>query len=293
MYISYSNEIYDHFEKLSKLYEKLKAKATKLKLSQNLETLKSEEKSIQLKRKFNSLIKSSVKFKLDACHNLLPNDTAPLDVLKNFVQTINLPYTSILIELDAYMLGDNQDTPLVILVQQEDDKISIFPMIKLNNEWNYLHVSSEEVLVYAVVDRNDFDGYVVGLDGLKNVDLKDQISNWLNKVAIRSVCNLLCALSCSNTRIDDSPFPPSKTKNALRCSKKQLPLFEFKILTVDTGKNYSQQKSNGPTIGKHASPRVHLRRGHIRKLPDKNVWVNSCVVGDKKNGMIQKDYLIK
>lgn len=293
MYISYSNEIYDHFEKLSELYEKIKAKAIKQNQTHKIEILKVEELIIEKKRNFNKVLKNSVKFKMEACHDLLPTNTPPLEYLKNFIQTINLPYESICIELDENILGANQDTPLVIIAQQEEDEISIYALTKFNNEWNYLHSVSEDNLVYAVINKDTFDGYILGLDALVSHESRNQISNWMNKVAIRSVCNLLCALSCSNTRIDNSPYPPSNTKNKLRRSKNKLPLFEFKILTVDTSKSPTQKDSNSSNTGKHASPRVHLRRGHIRKLPDKNVWVNSCVVGEKKNGIIQKDYLVK
>ena len=44
--------------------------------------------------------------------------------------------------------------------------------------------------------------------------------------------------------------------------------------------------------GTHRSPRQHLRRGHIRRLPTKKVWVNSAIIGNSKNGIIQKDYAV-
>ena len=45
--------------------------------------------------------------------------------------------------------------------------------------------------------------------------------------------------------------------------------------------------------GTHASPRVHLRRGHIRKIADgRTVWVQACVVGSK-HGMVLKDYKLR
>lgn len=45
-----------------------------------------------------------------------------------------------------------------------------------------------------------------------------------------------------------------------------------------------------PLGGTHASPRVHLRRGHFRTCKSGvRVWVQPCVVGSK-HGMIHKDY---
>ncbi len=46
--------------------------------------------------------------------------------------------------------------------------------------------------------------------------------------------------------------------------------------------------------GTHASPRLHLRRGHPRQYaPGKYCWVQPCVVGNKAAGMVHKDYAIK
>ncbi len=40
-------------------------------------------------------------------------------------------------------------------------------------------------------------------------------------------------------------------------------------------------------------PRVHLRRGHLRRLPGKVVWVQPAVVGNSEKGIIQKDYRVE
>jgi hypothetical protein len=46
--------------------------------------------------------------------------------------------------------------------------------------------------------------------------------------------------------------------------------------------------------GAHASPRLHLRRGHARQFaPGKWTWVRDCAVGNKVAGVISKDYALK
>ncbi len=55
------------------------------------------------------------------------------------------------------------------------------------------------------------------------------------------------------------------------------------------------ERTSGKTDrgGIHASPRFHVRRGHIRELPTGNkTWVRPCVVGDPKNGTNTHDYKI-
>lgn len=43
--------------------------------------------------------------------------------------------------------------------------------------------------------------------------------------------------------------------------------------------------------GPHTSPRLHFRRGHIRRLPSgRNTWVRHCMVGRAELGKIEKDY---
>lgn len=107
----------------------------------------------------------------------------------------------------------------------------------------------------------------------------------LNEI-IGTVVEFCCALSCSNVDFKDTVQPPQQLNRA-RAKKGLTEFFSYHVLTVGGG---SHGSSGGG--GTHASPRVHLRRGHIRRLPDKRVWVNACVVGDKSRGMVVKDYAV-
>lgn len=78
--------------------------------------------------------------------------------------------------------------------------------------------------------------------------------------------------------------------NMKREKKGKQPIFSYKVLVVDPGNTKSVR---GGGKGTHASPRVHLRRGHIRRLPKGNIWVNAAVVGDKSKGMVVKDYAVR
>ena len=45
--------------------------------------------------------------------------------------------------------------------------------------------------------------------------------------------------------------------------------------------------------GTHAAPRLHMRRGHIRRLPTgKTTWVRQCAVGNANLGTVSKDYAV-
>lgn len=102
------------------------------------------------------------------------------------------------------------------------------------------------------------------------------------------VLEFIEALSCTN--IEATTFQEANPKNAKRIKQGKLPMYETKVLTLKMTRSESQGSGLG---GSHASPRQHLRRGHIRRLPSGNIWVNSCVVGSSGKGIIDKTYQIK
>jgi hypothetical protein len=54
---------------------------------------------------------------------------------------------------------------------------------------------------------------------------------------------------------------------------------------------YGLYKQGDSLGGTHASPRLHLRRGHIRHCyTGQYVWVRPTTVGNKRLGIIFKDY---
>jgi len=104
-----------------------------------------------------------------------------------------------------------------------------------------------------------------------------------------TILELLEALTCRNVSLvnhqEASPVNPKRIKVG------KLPIYETKVLVVDTGDDIGETIRTGRVV--HASPRQHLRRGHIRRLLAGNIWVNSCVVGSLKKGIIDKSYLVK
>ena len=101
---------------------------------------------------------------------------------------------------------------------------------------------------------------------------------------IFSVLELIEALSCSNVKAQLLE-PVDVLKQARRAKDGKLPIYETKILTI------SGSVGSGEHLGgTHSGPRQHLRRGHIRRLPTGNFWVNSHLVGDPMKGRIEKSY---
>ena len=96
---------------------------------------------------------------------------------------------------------------------------------------------------------------------------------------------LINALSCRN--VEQTIIQKCDAAlNARRINKGKLPLCEERILTIKV----NVKQVIGTRTGTHSSPRQHLRRGHIRRLETGNIWVNACVVGSSKKGVIKKSY---
>jgi hypothetical protein len=102
---------------------------------------------------------------------------------------------------------------------------------------------------------------------------------------MRVLLEFMEALSCSNVK-PKLIEPVDVQKQRRRAADGKLPIYETYVLTIP-GNAVPKKDYQG---GNHASPRQHLRRGHIRHLPSGNIWVNSCVVGDPSKGIIEKQY---
>ena len=93
-------------------------------------------------------------------------------------------------------------------------------------------------------------------------------------------------INCSNVITKD--HKAGKLVNQKRKAKDKPPVYTYKTLHLDTSE---QEPAKGHGGGTHASPRVHIRRGHIRRLTNgKTIWVQPCVVGKYTQGVVEKDY---
>jgi hypothetical protein len=150
---------------------------------------------------------------------------------------------------------------------------------------------------YNLIKSNGEDGIFGNLIVLSNdllkllkVETHGDFKHLSDECCVESsvLLEFLEALSCSNVGFE----PIEKVNfvmNAKRIKNGKLPLYETYTLLINTN---DSDKSSNVLGGTHKSPRQHLRRGHIRRLPNKKVWVNSTVVGSIKNGLIDKTYAL-
>jgi len=107
----------------------------------------------------------------------------------------------------------------------------------------------------------------------------------------KTVASMCTLLECSNVVYRIHPAP--RKLNLKRKKKHKEPFFEYKTLVIDPHK----PRVVGPVLGPHRlrkSPKLHLRRGHIRRLRSGGkTWVSPAMIGSKRRGMILKDYDIR
>lgn len=140
------------------------------------------------------------------------------------------------------------------------------------------------------VDNDAIHTYALpGYEDLGSVETEECRRN--SMYILRHVFALLGALSCTNVRAETyHPAPPARV-NEKRAREGKPPLFETKTLTIHVNPRTPTAHLNSG--GGHASPRQHLRRGHIRRLPSgQNTWVQPCVVGDASKGFVSKTYRV-
>lgn len=95
---------------------------------------------------------------------------------------------------------------------------------------------------------------------------------------------LLEALGCVN--VESEPFLNHCPAGVRRVNRRRL--YETHRLVIKKPDTESRLRG----VGTRSSPRAHLRRGHIRRLPSGNIWINACAVGSLKNGFVHKDYAV-
>ena len=245
-----------------------------------------------------------------ATHFVLPNGGRVLDDELAGIDgvEVNLPYKIITVEFF------DQGNRCLVLTEQNEHGLYVtgciyleglwrpLPLtLRLSNPWHSAETGYYQYLTAVKEDTRkpgsisvkgqvlvNFDSLYKGINRKsENVDHRKYGVHMLS-YASHSVFELVEALSCRNV----SAEPIEKVDpavNARRVKAGKLPIYETKMLVIRTGNVDKQGQALG---GTHASPRQHLRRGHIRRLPGGNVWINACVVGDPTKGRIDKQYTI-
>ncbi len=107
---------------------------------------------------------------------------------------------------------------------------------------------------------------------------------------VQAVVQACSVINCAN--VTTAEISASAALNKKRQEKGKQPFFSYKVLQLSDERREAAGK--GGASGNHASPRMHLRRGHLRRLESKVVWVRPAMVNAGSNtGVVLKDYAVQ
>jgi hypothetical protein len=230
-------------------------------------------------------LKDSVKFKLPANGVILdidPNGNLTIkDSYSGLIPIIKLPYPSILLEYGIQTQKHFVHT--VVAVKEFEDIICFQVFVKIPNEdeWSVLDNIGGMTKTWDDFRVFDLEGDVKSLSALQQATMKN---------GALSILNLLSALNCQNVAVGDEHIKIKKRFGSKKSKPKQVGEIIYKTLIIDQDAIHADSQASVVRHG--TAKKQHLRRGHIRRLKNKTIWINDCVIGDKGKGVIEKDYKV-
>ena len=252
----------------------------------------SEEEDLSICRANVAHIKEAIKFRLPeggVLLDLITEDAITTEMLKqkipSVIEHMKLPYDKVVLEYPLVNPKDNKRTSIMILASNTDKDI-FFRVISRSHKNGENHWTDFKAEVLFDTDFNlkhrHFDG--------KHILMNKHMGVAVFHCAYIILC-FIAALQCSNVIEQNVPAPAKLNKS--RIKKGNPPLFDYKVLTVDTKAAKATSKAQASNNEPSHTKREHLRRGHIRRYESKTIWVNPCVIGDKNKGSLKKSYQVK
>lgn len=194
-----------------------------------------------------------------------------LDMLKR--GKLQLPFERVIFEYDS---GKNDEfSRHAFLCKQSSEMIAIMSLHRHPGKASWVSASKGPLLV-----RSEGGS----LRWKKPEHVSDTYTEGMAKADI-DVCVSSCIALSSSSFIQKRVIVPTHLQKA-RSRDDKPPLYEFKVVELSLTDTIRR-----PPIGSHASPMLHWRRGHYRRLSADNIVpVAPCLVGDAANGIVDKDY---
>lgn len=141
---------------------------------------------------------------------------------------------------------------------------------------------------YLKINRNDNDTVImVNERGMEiSGHSRSKVDAVGETIVNANICvsAFLSVLNCTNVTISDVAAPASLNKR--RVQRGAPPLYSYKTLVLKS----RQARIDRGVAGPHESPRIHLRRGHVKRRKTGNFWWQPCVVGSRGRGIVAKEY---
>lgn len=212
-------------------------------------------------------------------------------IISEFIPSFRMPFEHCTLEIN--LRGSSfPAADLLITVEETQDFLDIHLGFKIKDHnktdaawWEpcelSMRLTEQGVAVLYGLDAND-RSVIEDLEGSDRDAFQKMMSDTRDRVLF-----FMAIMACKNTVAVKRTV--SEKTNKKRIKKGKLPLYTYHELQVTPGETSG---SGGKGAGTKQGPRVHLRRGHIRRLPQGNIWVNACVVGNKEKGIVHKHYKV-
>jgi len=186
---------------------------------------------------------------------------------------------------DLKSIVSSHDTPSDVCWYEFDFKADdgehvILGIMTIHSNSNYHHIvlrrKSGRWMIRHTVGSTP-DGFLINPP-----ESKDEA---MQLIAFRNV--VLSSMRCTN--VNKREHKPDSKLQQSRARDGKGPLFSYWTLHI-----CGESRHTVGGIGSHNSPRLHIRRGHIREYKTGLfTWVQSCLVGNGDSGYVHKDYHVE
>lgn len=209
----------------------------------------------------------------------------PLDWFKGSL--LHLPFPVVVVEFACKVLRSALAAPsnvvMLALLREVDNQIHVTFFFDLGKEhWTV----SGGAVVYATSNQGVMFRPVSHTGAKLSEPTMEDVAEYL-----RNVMDVLGALACSNVALVDHAPPDALNRKRSKAGK--VPLFTYKTLHIVTDRDRTKRTARENDAEARQSPRLHLRRGHIRRLDESRmVWVQPAMVGDADRGKVVNAYAV-
>lgn len=184
--------------------------------------------------------------------------------------------------------------PLCAVAIRVDDKEKVLLLVQDRlgargiTGWTFRGKEARQIpsFVYDLDEPLDANGTLQ----VKKIEGDDgQLTHKAVQATVNILCGYLLSIHSPAPIPGYTPVDKQKFVNKKRIAKGKAPIYEWTTVVIEPPKPKAEPKG-----GTHASPRLHDRRGHYRKLRSgKLAWVKACKVGNAAKGAVFKDYTWK
>ena len=238
-------------------------------------------------------IESSIKFSLPECGLCISDDSlyqgmTIMQAYRDHGQGQRLPYDNVVLEFYVPQMAYEGANGTRFVVNAWNDKSRDLIQVNCCYDTGREDIGWRLWETLIAICPNEYKVHYMRPDGYDLQATGDlEFGVIINNFIVNAVVQFLLFLATSAGVIEDYKSSEKILKKRARKNKSKQ-FHSYKVLKLTELKG----SSDGSSLTAGTSPRVHLRRGHNRRLKDRVVWVSPSVVGDKSKGMVSKDYQV-